>query len=176
MKAPCRKCETCLDIRRRFWRNRCLAEIEFTESQRRRSWFLTLTIAPVHLAGMLSEAGPDPAKLPGVVHKHVVRYVKRLRKGGARYKGDTKWPKERFRYVAIFERGDETDRPHVHMFVHEMGPRPIGNRHLKAAWRSHVDCDLVDASRPGVARYVTEYIGKTLGARPYASLRYGQPE
>lgn len=178
MTGPCRKCPKCLEVRQRLWVKRAMNEIFHTASQNRRTWFVTLTLDPIHLAGILAEAAQrfeEPKRaLEMAVHKHVARYIKRLRKGGARFVGDTKWNRENLRYFSVYERGAETGRSHVHLLVHELGPRPIANRHLKAAWRSNVDCKLVDPSHPGAAKYVTKYIGKDLTARPRASVRYGQ--
>jgi len=151
-----------------------LREVYMTAAHNRRSWFVTLTYDPPHMAGVMQEARRRrDGSVENASWLHVSRYIKRLRKGGARFEGDTVWPPEAFRYAAIHERGDETGRTHWHLLVHELGPRPIGNRHLKAAWRSNVDCSLVDAAESGLAAYLTTYLNKGSG-RPRASLHYGR--
>ena len=49
---PCRKCAKCLQYRQMKWRQRALVEMAYAH----RTWFVTLTFDPVHLAGVLAES------------------------------------------------------------------------------------------------------------------------
>lgn len=161
MKVPCRRCDRCLLFRQLTWRDRAAAEVALSK----RTWFLTLTFSPVHLAGILAEArSQDPARIERAAYRHVQLYLKRVRKAV---------PRAKVRYLAIYERGAETGRSHYHLLIHEVGERPISKRVLEEQWRSHVHARLVDAASPGAASYVTKYLTKSVGTRPRASDDYG---
>jgi len=145
------------------WRERALVEMERAV----RTWFVTLTFSPEHLAGILQEAAlltrPEShdGRVETAAYRHVQRYFKRLRKDGCR-----------FRYLAVYERGEETGRSHYHLFVHEVAP--ITKRHLERRWRSNVHARLVADDASGKASYLTKYATKSLDVKPRASSRYGQ--
>lgn len=163
---PCRKCEKCRTFRRLQWRDRIAVEI----AKAPRSWFVTLTFDPVHLAGVLIEARKlrqlrdisEDASVARAAWTHGDLYLKRLRKTTSL----------RMRYVAIFERGEETDRPHFHMCLHEVDG-PITKRTIENQWRSNVHCRLVQGGSERAAGYLTKYLVKDATVRPYASQRYG---
>lgn len=170
---PCRKCEKCLQFRRLLWRSRAINEI----SAAPRTWAVTLTFSPHHLAGITLEADRDFNCHDGkfkerAAYKHVQQYFYRLRKtptagGKARL---------RFRYLAVFERGEKTGRPHYHLLLHEQNG-PVTKRTLEEQWRSNVHARLVakdeqeDVRRK--ASYITTYATKSLD-RLRASVKYGQ--
>lgn len=168
--APCRKCEKCQRFRRMRWRQRIINEILLAPG---RTWFLTLTFAPVHLAGVLLEArayeraGKTQAEaIETAAYDHVQRYLKRLRKN----------TRTKFRYIAVPEYGETHGRLHYHLLVHEV-ERPILKRSLQAAWRgSFSSAKLVEEDTErgvaGAASYVAKYLAKS-GGRVRASLRYG---
>lgn len=163
--APCRKCAKCLQFRQMKWRERALVEI----MRGNRTWFVTLTFSPVHLTGITFEAakerGSDAlSRLEKAAYRHVQRYFKRLRKEGAV-----------FRYLAVFEQGEQNGRPHYHLLLHETGERPILKRTIEGKWRrgSHVHCRLVAKEADGAASYVTKYATKSASVRLRASQRYG---
>ena len=165
---PCRRCEKCLQFRQMKWRERAVHEI--MDDATRRTWWMTLTLSPHHLAGILQEARDRPGadwdqRVDGAAYRHVTRYLKRLRKTA----------KTRFRYLWVFERGDETGRPHYHGLIHEIGS-PITKSTLEAQWRSNVHCRLVAKDRrgQGAASYVTKYATKSLSVRIRASSAYGK--
>jgi hypothetical protein len=162
---PCRKCAKCLKFRQMLWRERCLLET----AQAKRTWFVTLTFAPMHLAGVMQEARLLPTTVGNRVDRaaygHVQRYFKRLRKNA---------PQSRFRYLAVFERGEETGRPHYHLMLHEVGARPLTRRVIDANWRSFTHAKLVNEARNGMASYITKYLTKDLSVRPRPSQRYGR--
>ena len=163
--APCRKCEKCLLFRRLKWKERMSWEI----TQGKRTWFVTLTFAPTHMAGVYQEARSLPgsnwhARVDRAAYAHVQRYLKRLRKYN---------PKLRLRYCAVFELGKNTGRPHYHLLIHEHGERPVSKRSLEEQWRSHVHARLVRSSN-GAAGYLSKYLTKDISARMRASLAYGQ--
>ena len=161
---PCRRCEKCLQFRQMVWRDRALNEI----ANANRTWMVTLTFDPVHLAGLIYEAqemrGPPERALDRAAYGHVQKYFKRLRQAAL----------TRFRYLAVFEEGEKTGRPHYHVLLHEVG-RPISKRTLEDQWRSNVHCRLVASGR-GSASYVTKYATKSLAVRLRASARYGQKQ
>lgn len=170
MWGPCRRCAKCLLFRGLKWRDRMRREMALTPG---RTWFLTLTFAPIHLAGVLIEANRfphlsrDEAVERAAYTNHVAKYLKRLRKAGAR-----------FRFVGVPEYGEEHGRLHYHLLMHEQLEGSLTKRLMDAQWRSFTKPKLVmqdddgEVSAAGAARYVSKYLTKSLG-RPRASLRYG---
>lgn len=159
---PCRRCEKCLRFRALRWRDRMGLEM----LRAKRTWFGTITFAPEHLAGIIFESmGSKHADreraIDDAAYRHLQRYFKRLRKGG-----------NRFRYFACFELGEKTGRPHYHVLIHELGPRPIFQKTLDEQWRSFTMFSLVRNSRAS-ANYVSKYLTKSFSVRPRASQSYG---
>lgn len=165
---PCRKCSKCLQFRQMKWREKAIAEIANSQ----RTWFVTLTFAPVHLAGVLAEAqeykslGPSKS-VDRAAYGHVQMYLDRLRKAA----------RAKFRYLAVFERGELTGRAHYHILLHEQkGSKPITKRVIESRWRSIVHCRLVDFTAKdvrGASTYVTKYTLKSVQCRLRASNGYG---
>jgi hypothetical protein len=165
MLVPCRKCAKCLQFRQLQWRQRCLTEI----NRANRTWFVTLTFAPVHLAGIMAESHKEKgrsqaSRIDAAAYRHTQRYLKRLRKQSAV-----------FRFMAVFELGEKTGRPHYHLLLNETGARPISKRTLESQWRSNVHCRLVDKGADGSASYITKYATKSADVRIRASSMYGKP-
>lgn len=163
MQAPCRKCEKCLLFRKLKWQERMAAEL----SQAPRSWFTTLTFSPIHLAGIFMESYAFSRLTPTQAieragYAHIARYFKRLRKIGAR-----------FRYCCVFEYGEETDRLHAHILIHEIVENSLRKRTIEQLWRSNVHTRLVKAGDIQVAAYVSKYLTKHL-SKPRASISYGK--
>lgn len=162
MQVPCRRCDTCTTFKRLQWRERAMLEVGRTHLLGRRSWMVTLTFSPPHLAGILMRAkSSEPRDVELEAYPHVQRYFKRLRKND-----------HRFRYLAVYERGEVTGRSHYHVLLHELGPRPIPKDQIEFWWRSHVHARLVSPD-DGASSYVTKYLTKSL-ARPRASTAYGK--
>lgn len=174
MFAPCRKCDKCLLFRQMKWRQRAINELVRTHNEGRRSWWITLTFSPVHLAGIIQEARvasggyADVRDIDRAAYRHVQGYLDRLRKAS----------KTAFRYLAVYERGEENGRSHYHVLLHEKGPRPVLKRTIEDRWRSHVHARLVhlEGRSHGLATYITKYATKTVEIRPRASLGYGRIE
>lgn len=169
MNAPCRKCPKCIQFRQMRWRERIINELVMTDDEGRRTWFVTLTFSPVHLAGIIAEAGSSSAgSVEKAAYAHVQKYFKRLRKWGAQ-----------FRYFGVAEYGETKGRLHFHLLLHEQGTHPLPKAVLQGQWRSHVHAKLVDCSGDrgigGAASYVSTYATKTEDCRPRASVRYGTP-
>lgn len=163
---PCRKCERCLQIRQCQWKDRALIEIE----RSKRTWFLTLTFNDIHLAGCKAKAtqevGADPTeRLEKACYRDVQKYLKRLR---AKFSG------LKFRYLAVFELGEKTGRPHYHLLIHEVGQRPVSQRELDNDWPSFINARLVAKAADGAAVYVTKYATKSVIFRIRASGAYGK--
>lgn len=173
MWGPCRRCPKCLQFRSLKWRDRAMNELALTHQRGRRSWLLTLTFSPPHLAGILAEAKArgdgSLAAIDRVAYGHVRGYLDRVRKAG--------FP---FRYLAVFERGELNGRAHYHLLLHEGPKGPILKRTLETRWRSHVHARLVrmDTGREqrGAASYVAKYATKAPEIRLRASSRYGAIE
>lgn len=172
---PCRKCEKCLLFRQLKWRERAMAELMQTAARGNRSWWVTLTFSPVHLAGILAEAtaasgGQSITAVDRAAYAHVQRFMKRVRKAG----------KCRFRYLAVFERGEEKGRAHYHLLLHEQGRVPILKRVLESQWHgfagSFIHARLVhlESGPEGLASYVTKYATKSAEVRLRASQHYGR--
>lgn len=158
---PCRRCEKCLRFRQMRWRERARFEI----ASAKRTWFVTLTFSPVHLAGVLAAAaGGSVKQVEASAYKHVQKFFKRLRKNH---------PLAKFRYLAVYERGSDTGRSHYHVLIHEVGQRPVLKAHLESEWASFVNARLVSVEAGGAAGYVTKYLTKSLDIPPRASNGYG---
>lgn len=166
MFGPCRKCEKCLLFRKLKWRDRMRREIDQAE----RTWFITLTFSPIHLAGVLCESWRFPflekdQAVERAAYAHVQKYFKRLRKSGAR-----------FRYCVVFEYGEEFGRLHAHTLVHEVSLNSVLKRDVQEQWRSFTHCRLVKVGDfEDVATYVSKYLTKHL-SKPRASIHYGKRE
>lgn len=97
IQVPCGLCYPCLKRFQNDWRVRLLNEwLNLSISEQKKCRFLTLTVAPRYYNIML--------KQPQKMIKHFRDEYRRLFKKSVRY-----W--------AITERGDETDRLHLHMLV-----------------------------------------------------------
>lgn len=78
-QVPCRKCQKCLLFRAMKWQERIVTEL----IRAKRTWWLTLTFDPIHLAGILLEAkSSERKKIEKAAYWHVQRFYKRLRKKG----------------------------------------------------------------------------------------------
>lgn len=174
MRVACRKCEGCAQHRQMLWGARGAAEIQAA----RRTWFLTLTVAPEHRfrLGLIAErrwlrpgketlADLTPMEtyriLVRILSEEVTRMLKRLRKSSGP-----------FRYLCVFE-AHKDGFPHVHLLVHENGAA-ITKRSIERQWPlGFTQVKLVDDG-PEAAFYVAKYLGKEATTRIRASLRYGQ--
>ncbi len=163
---PCRRCPGCLRWRQMKWRERAMIEINRANSSGNRTWFVTLTFAPQHLAGILLAAKSAEMKdIEKAAYLHVQLYLRRLRHHS-----------HEFRYLAVYERGEVTGRSHYHLFLHETGAKPITKVWIERMWRSHVHARLVSCDDGGrTASYLTKYTTKSFDIRPRASARYGKP-
>ncbi len=94
--------------------------------------------------------------------KEITRYLKRLRKAGARV-----------RYCLVAE-AHKSGLPHFHMLLHEVSEdHPVRHRLLVDKWGAgFVNAKLVP-SESRVAFYVTKYLTKSARARIRASAEYG---
>jgi len=168
MKAPCRKCDKCLQFRQLQWAERIGRELEAHE----RSWFVVLTFDPIHLAGVIAESFRQPdyltdaQKVERAAYEHIKLYVKRLRKSGGR-----------FRYVAIPEYGEAHGRLHYHMLLHESLTGSLTKRTIQGQWRSRVSYAKLVSKKGGsfqaAALYISKYLTKQL-TRIRASHKYGK--
>lgn len=166
MWVPCRKCEKCRLFRHMQLRERMMNELAVTHLRGNRSWFVTLTFSPAHLAGLLTKAkGDRGAILERHAYGDVQKYFKRLRKAGMK-----------FRYFAVYELGEETGRSHYHLLMHEVGARPILKRELEGQWHSIVHARLVHMERAGagLGSYIAKYATKAVTVRPRMSNLYGR--
>lgn len=184
MYAPCRRCDKCRLFRALSWRERMDVEIQRFHDLGLRTWFVTLTFSPMHLAGVIMEAqramerkGREPA-IEAASYRHVKLWLKRLRKLNAQ-----------FRFVAVPEYGEARGRLHWHLLMHEVVPGSLTKRLLDSQWRSFTKVRVVKAgvfdkkapraaekvySGQAVCRYLTKYLTKSSG-RISASISYGNP-
>lgn len=163
MWVACRKCGKCLQFRQMRWRARALTEI----AKAPRTWMVSLTFSPLHLAGVLAAAALSDktdatARIDNAAYPHIQRFLKRMRRAY----------KKKLRFLAVFERGEKTGRAHYHLLLHEVDG-PILKQWIEEQWPSHVHARLVDKARPGAASYVTKYATKSLSVRVRASGSYG---
>lgn len=179
---PCRKCEKCLQYRQMKWRERAITEV----TRAKRTWWLTLTFAPTHLAGILMAAkGTSTKEVEAAAFPHVQRYIKRLRKSFHQKRDrildaggkEIGCHKAIIRYLTIFELGEKTGRQHYHLFIHEIGTRPVTKQQLEDTWRSNVHARLVSGDEASWrASYLTKYATKHFDIRPRASTGYGKQQ
>lgn len=171
--APCRRCEKCLTFKALKIRDQAIREI----AAAKRTWFVTLTFDEGNLLALTGkqyrEGGAKEKRLEKAAYRYVQRWLKRLRKAN---------PLARVRYLAVFELGEKTGRPHFHVLLHETGNRPVTKRSIEDKWSSPiVHARLVQGleaeTRQGVtnnvARYVTKYLVKNPDCRKRASQNYG---
>lgn len=170
---PCRKCKKCLQFRQMRWRERAMFEI----SESPRTWVVTLTFSPVHLAGLFMRLhefkGTLNQKVDAACYGEVQKYIKRLRKAG-----------HELRYFAVFEgeyeahqsdgSASKLHRAHYHLMLHEKN-RPISWRQITDHWRRGSFSHAKLAGSSAAASYVTKYLTKS-GGRIRASFRYGHPQ
>jgi len=157
IETPCRKCQTCLENRRRLWRRRAVQEIV----QSNRTWMGTLTISP-HQRFMFSlQAGSrDYHASIGIIGKEMTKYYKRLRK--ADYK---------FRYLQVAE-AHKDGYPHIHVLIHEVSS-PIPKSRLQSEL-PHGFTNFKLVKDQSAAYYVAKYLAKDARTRIRASQQYGQ--
>lgn len=157
LRVACRKCEGCLIHRRNLWAARATDEIRVAS----RTWFVTLTVAPVHRFRLgviaerrwlrpggegLNDLTPDELfRLQcRILSEELTLSLKRMRK------------KSKFRFLAVFERHKD-GFPHLHLLIHERGQR-ITKSAIQAEWRiGFSQCKLLDDA-PGAAFYVAKYL------------------
>lgn len=137
---PCGKCLACRITKRKMWTGRILAESLYAEG-----FFVTLTYDDQHL--WYTKSGlPD-------LHPHDVRlFLQRFRKANGP-----------FRYFAVGEYGDESERPHYHLCMWAPWRQP--ETQVSRAWSvrgeqlGHVTLRPLDFRR---AKYAAGYTVKKL--------------
>jgi len=176
MSARCRKCEGCLEHRRRLWTARALEETNVA----RRTWFGTLTVRPEDRFRLklkaeirarkrgwepLAEMAPSDAfkKVVDEHNREITLFFKRLRKeSGAP-----------LRYLLVTEKHKSGD-PHFHCLVHEASV-PVRKELLERQWPlGFSSWRLVRDAKS--AFYVCKYLSKDNETRVRASVRYGRPD
>lgn len=172
----CRKCQACLDHRRRLWTARAIDECAVST----RSWFGTLTVAPEHRVRFMYSAqlrnsrgcgdswdtldtSEQFRKIADEFRPELTNFLKRVRKNSG----------TSFRYLLVTE-VHEDGFPHFHMLLHE-GEEPVRKRVLDAGWRvGFSQFRLLPDADPRGARYACKYLSKSALTRVRASQRYGQ--
>lgn len=167
----CRKCDNCLEHRRRLWTARAIAELQCSD----RTWFGTLTAGPEYRVRAKYQAmlavGDGWSQLSdmerfkevaNVMNKDVTLYLKRLRKNA----------KASFRYLLVIE-AHKDGFPHFHMLLHEVGT-PVRKRVLDEAWKLGFSKWKLCDRDPKTSGYVCKYLAKSALTRIRASQKYGQ--
>lgn len=172
----CRRCQQCLDHRRRLWTARAIDECALAS----RNWFGTLTIRPMdrvrylYAAQLRNERASGDSwdtlaeaeqfrKLCEEVAPDITKFLKRVRKNSG----------SSFRYLLVTE-AHEDGFPHFHVLFHE-GETPVRKRVLDDAWRAGFSqWRLLPVADPRGARYACKYLSKSALTRVRASQRYGQ--
>jgi hypothetical protein len=170
----CRLCLNCRKARATHWRYLCQNEIKSAP----RTWFLTLTFRPenhyrvrcavdlrLHARGTTFEQQTENERfrlLAAECGKEVTRYIKRLRKAGARV-----------RYCLVAE-AHISGLPHFHMLLHEVSEdHPVRHKLLADQWGAGFINAKLCNSDTRAAGYVTKYLTKSARARIRASEGYG---
>jgi hypothetical protein len=170
----CRVCQNCLKARAAHWRYLCQNELAAAP----RSWFVTLTFRPeehyrvrcavdlrlLQRGTSMSQASESERfrLLAAECGKEITRYIKRLRKAGARV-----------RYCLVAE-AHKSGLPHFHMLLHEVSEdHPVRHKLLADQWGAGFINAKLCNSEDRVAFYVTKYLTKSARARIRASEGYG---
>lgn len=137
MTVPCGKCVSCRVAKAREWATRMLHE----RDQYEKSVFITLTYNDQHIP-----------KNQSINKEEVQRFIKRLRKK----------VKLKLKYYACGEYGDQSERPHYHAIIFNIGIKDT--QIIKDAWqeKGHVYVGTVTYDS---ARYVADYIQKKYAGR-----------
>ena len=140
----CGQCIECLIQRSQEWSFRLEEEAKDAKS----GVFLTLTYDPDEIPICEDENGNLHTTL---YKKDVQNFLKKCRYYQGKHDGD--W-KNKVRYFAIGEYGDETKRAHYHMIIFNLSPKTINK--LDKIWnKGFVKRDDVN---PKTIRYVTNYM------------------
>jgi len=170
----CRRCDNCLQHRRRLWTARAIDECMLAP----RNWFGTLTVRPMDRVRFTYAAQLRNSRQQGdswdsysaedqfrriadEVATEMTLFLKRVRKN------------QSFRYLLVTE-AHADGFPHFHMLVHE-GAEPLRKRQLDFAWRvGFSQWRLLPDADPKGAFYACKYLSKSALTRVRASQRYGQ--
>lgn len=190
LEVRCRKCEACKAERRDAWAARMRAEMHVSP----RTWFVTLTMRPSehHRARTMArkliaerqllrlpnyEKTQELAGLIRVEQAEVIKYLKRVRKGGY-FKHEKKLEKlfqepTHIRYFVTVEL-HKSGLPHYHLLIHEVAGYPaLSRRWLAHQWPHGYGAWKIANLQH--ARYVAKYLAKEIAlARVRASRRYGE--
>jgi len=137
-QAACRKCDACINARKRHWIGRMLAEEQTCHS----TWFVTLTYG----------GGYDNVEAYWINYRHVQLFFKKLRKAG-----------HKFKYVAVGEHGTALERAHFHilMFWQDVPPHVELNTNYEwDFWEFGHSNIQIPRSKQGCAVYIMDYLNK----------------
>lgn len=197
----CRRCEECARYRYMAWRERAMASAEFAT----RTWFITLTMRPEahrRFERLCRDWLIARATIPGVRHwrdkmsqlekyhhlarfeyREVQKYLKRLRRGGARFDfmcvSEMHEGKKKVAVRYGVRHGLNKGRPHFHLLLHERHVNTcVIPSVLQREWGTVSDGlgnAEFDQARDVMATssYVAKYITKDAGAVVRASLHFG---
>lgn len=136
--AACRKCNECINHRKRHWIGRMLAEEQTSLATR----FVTFTYG----------GGYDNVDAYWINYKHLQLCFKRLRKAG-----------HKFKYVSVGEHGGKFERAHFHVLFFWQNEPPkweLDERiHVKEWPHGHILCEK-PRSQQGCAVYLMDYLNK----------------
>jgi len=138
-KVQCRKCETCLQARKRQWVGRILAEMQTCQE----TWFTTHTYG----------GGYENGEAYWIDYADIQKMFKRLRKDG--YK---------FKYIAVGEYGEKRSRGHFHLMLFwQSDPPPVSemNERIQFEYWPHGYSQIeYPRSGQGSAAYIMDYMNK----------------
>lgn len=185
IETPCRKCEECLQDRRKLWTARAFQETDAAS----RTWMGTFTFAPEHRltlqwsvekrlaerSVLFETLSPDEQwrEIASASGREVQLWLKRLRK---------KVDPVRFRFLAVCE-AHADGYPHWHMLIHEcshpitwddlqyVAKREKGKALPQQMWKyGFTHFKLIERA---AAPYICKYLSKSMLARVRASVDYG---
>ena len=159
----CRRCKTCLALRRYQWLIRSACE----QSRCSQAWFITLTYGPKSRAAIFSAASNMPrqrssaARLIAASGRYLTLYLKRLRKKGLKFK-----------YIFVAEQHKD-GFPHWHgvLFIQRGTPDATWDILAKQWPAGFTVIKLVREVR--AIYYVVKYLSKGATTRVRASRDYG---
>lgn len=171
-EVPCRRCNVCLEQKRRQWQ----ARAKFEAACATRTWLMTLTLNPEsqyimqqRATARLERNGDHWECLTDMkrfyerhreISVEITKFLKRVREQS----------NAQLRFLCVAE-AHKSGLPHYHLLIHEPGETRVTKRILQAQWTfGYSDAKLTDANSAG---YVCKYIAKSMLTRVRASIRYG---
>lgn len=160
LRVRCRKCDTCLEHRRKMW----IARIIDEWGRATRTVFTTYTVRPAVRLDYAERAAAKGISIPALMGEEFTKYNKRIRKTRA------------VRFFQVYEYHAD-GFPHIHCLYHQYYGQEFPIREFRTSWRDgFTDARLgnPDTDPQYLAKYLVK--GNNCGMRLRASQKYGRLE